>query len=394
MNIKYSYTANTSNTKPEWLLRGYTGHEHLPEFNLINMNGRMYDPLIARMLSPDNYVQSTSSTQAYNRYSYAYNNPLKYTDPTGNYAIVDDLIAGGIGGVTNWVSNGTQFNKQGLAYFGVGVLSGWVGLYTFGVGSGIISAVGNGLIQKQDFSTIAGNAFVGGFVGAASAALASTFGGFTPNYDAISNLFWRGTAKAGYSFLSGTVTGSFANMLGQQLTGTSFNEINWESVGVAGLSGGGLAAGISIGFSVYDYYTWDRYTTPENEIDILNKKYGGNAKYMSSSEFEKMKSLLPENSIEKSWKYNEMTGWVANDQIYLFDNSLYSMNSAEITFMHEDYHLADPTIYSAKDKLQFKNEIPAYKYETRFYKNTTPIRYMTRGLERLTLSNRIFSILR
>ncbi len=85
MNIRYSYTANTSNTKPGWLLRGYTGHEHLPEFNLINMNGRMYDPLIARMLSPDNYVQSTSSTQAYNRYSYAYNNPLKYTDPSGDF---------------------------------------------------------------------------------------------------------------------------------------------------------------------------------------------------------------------------------------------------------------------------------------------------------------------
>ena len=24
--------------------RGFTGHEHLPEFDLINMNGRLYDP--------------------------------------------------------------------------------------------------------------------------------------------------------------------------------------------------------------------------------------------------------------------------------------------------------------------------------------------------------------
>ena len=37
--------------------RGYTGHEHLSEFALINMNGRVYDPVLARFLSPDPYVQ-------------------------------------------------------------------------------------------------------------------------------------------------------------------------------------------------------------------------------------------------------------------------------------------------------------------------------------------------
>ena len=63
--------------------RGYTGHEHLPEVGLINMNGRMYDPLLGRMLSPDAYVQAPGYTQSYNRYSYCWNNPLKYTDPTG-----------------------------------------------------------------------------------------------------------------------------------------------------------------------------------------------------------------------------------------------------------------------------------------------------------------------
>jgi RHS repeat-associated protein len=63
--------------------RGYTGHEHLPEFGLINMNGRMYDPLLGRMLSPDPYVQAPEYAQCYNRYSYCLNNPLAYTDPTG-----------------------------------------------------------------------------------------------------------------------------------------------------------------------------------------------------------------------------------------------------------------------------------------------------------------------
>jgi RHS repeat-associated protein len=63
--------------------RGYTGHEHLPWFNLINMNGRVYDALSGMFLSPDPYVQQPGNTQSFNRYTYCLNNPLIYTDPTG-----------------------------------------------------------------------------------------------------------------------------------------------------------------------------------------------------------------------------------------------------------------------------------------------------------------------
>ena len=63
--------------------RGYTGHQHLKEFGIINMNGRLYDPIVGRMLNPDNFVQDATSTQAFNRYSYVVNNPLKYSDPSG-----------------------------------------------------------------------------------------------------------------------------------------------------------------------------------------------------------------------------------------------------------------------------------------------------------------------
>lgn len=85
-------TANWSFTSisnsPSWLFRGFTGHEHLPQFGLVNMNGRMYDPLNGRMLNADNYVQAPDNTQNYNRYSYVMNNPLKYTDPDGNFLLL------------------------------------------------------------------------------------------------------------------------------------------------------------------------------------------------------------------------------------------------------------------------------------------------------------------
>lgn len=63
--------------------RGFTDHEHLTESGLIHMNGRVYDPLIGRFLSPDVVVQNPMLSQSYNRYSYTLNNPLNLTDPSG-----------------------------------------------------------------------------------------------------------------------------------------------------------------------------------------------------------------------------------------------------------------------------------------------------------------------
>lgn len=84
---------------------------------LNHMNGRVYDPTIGRFLSPDPLVQAPNNTQSYNRYSYVWNNPLSYTDPTGyeiNEVVVtaeqtgggcdgcsfDIDLSGGIGGVS------------------------------------------------------------------------------------------------------------------------------------------------------------------------------------------------------------------------------------------------------------------------------------------------------
>ena len=84
--------------------RGFTGHEHLYAFGLINMNGRMYDPLMSSFLSVDAYVQSPDNSQNFNRYAYCLNNPLKYVDPTGWR-----MVRGGVGnstqGPSGWGKN-------------------------------------------------------------------------------------------------------------------------------------------------------------------------------------------------------------------------------------------------------------------------------------------------
>jgi RHS repeat-associated protein len=81
------WTYNTIPTQPTWLYRGYTGHESMPEFGLINMNARLYDPVQGKMISPDVFVSNPTSTQSYNRFSYANNNPMKFKDPDGNFAL-------------------------------------------------------------------------------------------------------------------------------------------------------------------------------------------------------------------------------------------------------------------------------------------------------------------
>jgi len=66
--------------------RGFTMHEHLDSTGLIHMNGRVYDPAIARFVSADPFVQDRYNLQMLNRYSYVANNPLRATDPTGFFS--------------------------------------------------------------------------------------------------------------------------------------------------------------------------------------------------------------------------------------------------------------------------------------------------------------------
>ncbi|ACE84184.1 carbohydrate binding protein, putative, cbp35B [Cellvibrio japonicus Ueda107] len=63
--------------------RGFTNHEHLDEVGLIHMNGRIYDPKLARFVQADPIIQDPLRVQSLNRYSYVWNNPLNATDPSG-----------------------------------------------------------------------------------------------------------------------------------------------------------------------------------------------------------------------------------------------------------------------------------------------------------------------
>jgi RHS repeat-associated protein len=71
--------------------RRFTGQrEEASLGSLYDFQARMYSPSLGRFLSADTIVPSPGNPQSLNRYSYALNNALKFTDPTGHYAFEED----------------------------------------------------------------------------------------------------------------------------------------------------------------------------------------------------------------------------------------------------------------------------------------------------------------
>jgi RHS repeat-associated protein len=74
----------------------FTDQELDKESGLYNYDARMYDPIASSFISPDPIIQDVYDPQYLNRFSYTRNNPLRYTDPTGNSTVAPNI--GAIGG--------------------------------------------------------------------------------------------------------------------------------------------------------------------------------------------------------------------------------------------------------------------------------------------------------
>ena len=120
--------------------RGYTGHEHLEQFGIINMNGRCYDPLLGRMLSPDNFVQSLDNTQNFNRYSYVLNNPLKFVDPDGNNPLLIAFLIGAAFGGFEGFKFGEAHGVTGLGLVGYTLGGAAIGGFSAYAGASIAAS--------------------------------------------------------------------------------------------------------------------------------------------------------------------------------------------------------------------------------------------------------------
>jgi RHS repeat-associated protein len=69
----------------------YTGQRNESAIGLYYYNARWYDPYITHFNQPDSIVPDPYNPQAYNRYAYALNNPIRYNDPSGHETCMDDF---------------------------------------------------------------------------------------------------------------------------------------------------------------------------------------------------------------------------------------------------------------------------------------------------------------
>jgi RHS repeat-associated protein len=73
------YTSGTMPTKYT-----YTGqYSNLSDFGLMFYNARWYDPALGRFAQADTIIPQAQGVQAWDRYAFVNNNPVRYTDPSG-----------------------------------------------------------------------------------------------------------------------------------------------------------------------------------------------------------------------------------------------------------------------------------------------------------------------
>lgn len=189
---------------------GYTGHVNDMDTGLVYMQARYYDPETARFLSIDPLTPKAGEVFNFNRFDYANNNPIRYTDPDGRCPWCVGAIVGTVGGIviggaTSYVASGGNL-RQTLA----GAIGGGVG--------GLISGITLG--SASSFGQLAAIGITSGLASEATTETAN-------------NIFDHGSNFAGYEYSAGKL--AVAGMAG--FLGAANSQLAEEiGIGVLGIA--------------------------------------------------------------------------------------------------------------------------------------------------------------
>lgn len=250
------WTQGLENLLKSSTTHGYTGHEMVESVGVIHMNGRIYNPRLARFLQAAPFVQSPDNGQNWNRYSYTFNNPLAYMDPSGNLSVGDwartvaaiaitywtgGMAAGVIqtaGGLSAAVSSGAIWNAAAWSVAG-GFAAGAVqsgslkGAVAGAVSSGLFFSIGTSFSQGVGGDWM----FQGGglsFEGYAAKTLSHGMAGGV--------LETLQGGRFGHGFLSAGVSEALSPVIGRAQNPLAEGVIRSVVGGTASVAGGGKFA--------------------------------------------------------------------------------------------------------------------------------------------------------
>jgi len=273
------------------------------------------------MLAPDNFVQTPDFSQNFNRYSYALNNPLMFTDPDGEFflsLIFPPLV---IVDMALWSA------AIDAAFQGISIMTG----------------------NQQQFNIAElGEAFIGGAIGGVATFMAPTIGSG-------SGLFLKYLGKASYTGLSASISAT-GGLLAQDFFDNGKIDFKsnryWKTAGLSFAT----AFGVSALSSTYQYASWDRLN-PQEKINRLNKN-GYDIKLGESG------------TTEIEGKTYPIHGYRDNGEIYLTKEGLSSYNyfEAKSTYLHENSHLttSKTSIYQGMNR-QYGSEVATSYSEINSY---------------------------
>ncbi len=181
----------------------YRGYYYDAESGLYYLNSRYYDPSIGRFINADDisYIQPTD-INGLNLFAYCGNNPVMYTDPTGNFILISFLIGLGI-------AAGIGAGIGAVSYIGSEVVSWaitgeWNWSWGMFAGSILGGAIGGALSYAVPLLGITGAAFVNGFISnAIGMGLQNAWEG--TNYS-VADILFESIFVGGFSALTAGIT--------------------------------------------------------------------------------------------------------------------------------------------------------------------------------------------
>jgi len=258
---------------------GFTGHEMADGVDLIQMNGRMYDPETGRFIQADPNIDE--GLQGLNRYSYVLNNPLSSTDPTGYFSVKDfvrtalavaiTVYTGGSAGGVAWGFFGTSVSLgQAIAITAIG------GFASGAVQTGTLKGGLEGAFSAMLFFGISGSY---GGSDMMSRAIASGVGG-----GIISELqggkFGHGFASAGVGSLAGNFAGKVDQNVGISIKRTVVAALAGGTA--SAVTGGKFGNGALTGAMSQAFGDWAQQASA---AEASTNQFGDSISYEEASEF-------------------------------------------------------------------------------------------------------------